>query len=346
MELSLESFLQMLTQEPLLGAAALLTLAVIFVNGWTDAPNAIATVVGTGAMGMERAIALAAVCNFLGVLGMTALSAAVTMTISNLVDFGADTHRALTALTAALLAVVLWAVAAWVFSIPTSESHALIAALTGAALALQGDLAAVNGAAWARVLWGLAASVLPGLFLGWLLCRLLHRICGGRGGRFFQKAQIFGGAAMAFMHGAQDGQKFLGVLLLTVALGSGKSTASPYLPLWLMLLCAAVMAAGTAVGGRRIIRAVGMDMVHLSPEQGFAADLAGALALLVSTVLGLPASTTHTKTTAIMGAGAARGIGAVDGHIVKGILWVWILTFPGCGFLGWALARLLIWLGQ
>lgn len=344
MELSLERFLQMLTQEPFLAAAVLLTLAVIFVNGWTDAPNAIATVVGTGALGMERAVALAAVCNFLGVLVMTALSAAVAMTISDLVNFGTNTGQAMMALTAALLAVVVWAVAAWGFAIPTSESHALIAALTGAALALQGDFGAVNGAAWARVLWGLVSSVLPGFFLGWLLCRLLRRICGGRGQRFFQRAQILGGAAMAFMHGAQDGQKFLGVLLLTVALGGGNSTASPRLPVWLMFLCAAIMALGTAVGGRRIIRAVGMDMVRLSPEQGFAADLAGALTLLASTFLGLPASTTHTKTTAIMGAGAARSSGAVDGHIVKGILWVWALTFPGCGLLGWALVKLLIWL--
>ena len=345
MELSLEGFLQMLAQEPLLGAAVLLTLAVIFVNGWTDAPNAIATVVGTGAMGMDRAIALAAVCNFFGVLVMTGLNAAVAMTVSSLVDFGSDSRQALTALTAALLAIVLWAVAAWAFSIPTSESHALIAALTGAALALQGNLSAVNGAAWGRVLWGLAASVLLGFSMGWLLCVLIRRVCGGRRQRFFQRAQIFGGAAMAFMHGAQDGQKFLGVLLLTAALGHGSTAAGAEIPIWLMLLCSVVMAAGTAVGGRRIIRAVGMDMVHLTSSQGFAADLAGALALLFSTLLGLPTSTTHTKTTAIMGAGTALGWGAVDLRIVRGIFRIWILTFPGCGILGYGLARLFVHLG-
>lgn len=330
-----------MTAEPLLAAAVLFTLAVIFVNGWTDAPNAIATVVGTGAMRMERAIALAAACNFFGLLTMTALTATVAATVSGLVDFGQeDPAKTLTALTAALLAIVLWAVAGWAFAIPTSESHALIAALTGAALALQGDFSAVSGSAWCRVLWGLAASVLLGFALGWVLCALIRVLCGGKGQGFFRKAQIFGGAAMAFMHGAQDGQKFLGVLLLAVALGNGGS-AGGEIPVWLMLLCSVVMAAGTAVGGKRIIRAVGVDMVPLTPAQGFAADLAGALALLLCTLLGLPTSTTHTKTTAIMGAGAAQSRGTVKLRIVKGILWVWALTFPGCGALGFLLAKCL-----
>lgn len=340
MGLSWESLMDMAVRSPILGAALVLTLAVIFVNGWTDAPNAIATVVGTGALGMERAVALAAVCNFCGVVVMTGLNAAVTMTISGLADFGEDTQRALTALTAALLTVVIWAVGAWLLSVPTSESHALIAALTGAALALQGNFAAVNGAAWARVLWGLAASVLPGAALGWMLCVLFRRLFSGRGKGFFRRAQVWGGGAMAFMHGAQDGQKFLGVLLLTAALGGGGRVSARF-PLFLIVLCACVMAAGTAVGGRRIIRAVGMDMVHLTPAEGFAADAAGALALLAATLLGLPASTTHTKTTAIMGAGAAQGSGGVDLRIVRDILWVWVLTFPGCGVLGFLTALLL-----
>lgn len=333
------SFLEL--GQPLAAAAMALTLGVIFVNGWTDAPNAIATAVGSGALSMRRAVVLAAVCNVCGILLMTCLNAAVAMTISDLVSFGTDRRAALLALTAALASIIIWAVAAWFFGIPTSESHALIASLTGAALALNGSLRGVSAAAWSRVLWGLVLSVALGAALGYLCNQILHRLFGGRGRSFFIRAQIFGAGAMAFMHGAQDGQKFLGVMLLAAFL-SGGGGADGAIPVWLMMLCAAVMALGTAVGGGRIIRAVGVDMVRLTPERGFAADLGAALALLIATVLGLPTSTTHTKTTAVLGAGLERGKRAVDWGIVREIGVVWCLTFPGCTALGYIVTFLLL----
>lgn len=339
MELTLTFFFRQMAADPVLAAAVGLTLAVIFVNGWTDAPNAVATVVGTGALSMERAIALAAVCNLLGVAVMTGLNAAVAMTMSSLVDLGSGPD-AVQALAAALFAVVVWTVAAWRFAIPTSESHALAAALTGAALGLRGDLAAVSAAGWGRILLGLVLSLLLGAVLGGVLSRALHRMWGGRGAGFFRGAQIAGGAAMALMHGAQDGQKFLGVLLLALALNSGVSV-TPLIPVWLMLLCAAVMAAGTALGGRRIIRSVGCEMVRLVPVQGFAADAAGAAALFAAAAFGLPASTTHAKTAAIIGAGAAQGRGGVNVSVAGPMVLAWALTFPACAFLGYAAVKVL-----
>lgn len=327
--------------EILLSPPVLLTLAVIFVNGWTDAPNAIATAVGTGALRMGRAIALAAVCNLLGAVLSAALCPAVAATVLEIGDFSGRA-QAQTALCAALLSIVLWAVAAWVFGIPTSESHALLAALSGAAVALQGTLSGVNAAAWGKVWWGLLLSVLLGLVLGGGLCVLMRlflgRGCLERAAQQFRRWQVAGAAAMAFCHGAQDGQKFLGVLLLAEALRAGRPPQLESAPLWEALLCALVMGAGTAVGGRRIIRAVGQDMTSLMPYQGFAADTAAVACLLLATAGGLPVSTTHTKTCAVMGAGAAGG-GKVDRRIASRMVLAWLLTFPACALLGYVLSK-------
>lgn len=148
---------------------------------------------------------------------------------------------------------------------------------------------------------------------------------------------------MAFMHGAQDGQKFMAVFLLAAAMASGQADITSFsVPLWLMILCSAVMALGTSVGGYRIIRSVGMDMVKLKPYQGFATDVSAAACLLLSSLTGIPVSTTHTKTTAIMGVGAARRLGNVNWSVVKELLLAWLFTFPGCGLLGFFVAKLLL----
>lgn len=150
---------------------------------------------------------------------------------------------------------------------------------------------------------------------------------------------------MAFMHGAQDGQKFMSVFLLGIFLVNGESdTAAFVIPLWLMVLCSAVMALGTSIGGYRIIKSVGMDMVHLETYQGFSADLAGAGCLLLSSLTGIPVSTTHTKTTAIMGVGASKRLSAVNWCIVREMVFAWIFTFPGCGLLGFAMAKIFMYI--
>ena len=165
--MSLSQFIQQLSSSPALWVTVILTLGVILVNGWTDAPNAIATCVTTRAMRPRMAIAMAAVFNFLGVFVMTLISPKVAETIYNMVDFGSNAHEALVALCAAMFAIVVWAVLAWAFGIPTSESHALIAGLTGSAIAMHGNLDGVNGAEWAKVLFGLVFSLAIGFFLGW-----------------------------------------------------------------------------------------------------------------------------------------------------------------------------------
>lgn len=338
-------FLAQLTASPVLAVTVILTLGVVLVNGWTDAPNAIATCVCTQVLLPRTAILMAAVCNFLGVWGMTALDASVASTIYHMADFGGDSQAALIALCAALFAIVVWATAAWWFGIPTSESHALIAGISGAAVALHGGFSGISGAEWGKVLYGLLLSTILGFVLGYGIARLMQALCCGmerkRADKMLGRAQIAGGAAMAFMHGAQDGQKFMGVFLLGVFLAGGKTPAESFqIPLWLMLLCSLTMGLGTSIGGRRIIKAVGMDMVKLERYQGFSADLAGAVSLFLSSLFGLPVSTTHTKTTAIMGAGAAHQISSVKWAVVQDMVWTWVLTFPGCGAIGYLMARL------
>lgn len=325
----------------------LLTLVVIMVNGWTDAPNAIATAVSTRAISLRSAMVMAAVFNFLGLLLMTTINKTVVQTIYHMVDFGDNSQEALAALCAAMAAIVIWAVAAWWFGIPTSESHALIAGLTGAAVAMHGGAGGINGSEWIKVWYGFILSTVLGFAMGlfavkaveWLFRKTDRR----RTTVFFKKAQIVGAASMAFMHGAQDGQKFIGVFLLGIALNNGQIHMTEFeIPFWLILLCSVVMGLGTSIGGYRIIKAVGMEMVKLEPYQGFCADLAGSGCLLISLLFGFPVSTTHTKTTAIMGVGAARRLRNVDWSVVSEMLLTWILTFPGCGLIGFIIVKLFV----
>lgn len=343
-------FIQDIIANPALLVTVILTICVILVNGWTDAPNAIATCVSTRAIKPKNAILMAAVCNFLGVFVMTTINKSVAMTISNMVDFGTDAGAGSIALSGALASIVIWATAAWYFGIPTSESHALIAGLTGAAVAYSNSFAGVNGAEWIKVVFGLLLSTFGGFFLGWGIAKLIELFFKNQDRRktnkFFKNAQVGGAAAMAFMHGAQDGQKFIGVFLIGMAMAKGQTVQGAMeIPLWLMLFCSIIMALGTSIGGYRIIKAVGMDMVKLETYQGFSADLAAALSLLAATLFkGLPVSTTHTKTTAIMGVGAARRVRSVNWGVVREMVLAWVLTFPGCGLLGYLVTRLLMYL--
>ena len=349
---SIISFWNQMVANPLLFIAVSLTMGVILVNGWTDAPNAIATCVVTRCMSPRAAILMAAVFNFLGVFVMTLINATVAETITKMVDFGADSRIAIIALSAALFAIVTWAMLAWVFGIPTSESHALIAGLTGSAIAVHGSFAGVNGGEWVKVVYGIFISVGLGFGLGWLVCKgvtiLFRKANRPKTEPFFRGAQIAGAASMAFMHGAQDGQKFMGVVLLCVYMSQGQglpkdiNIAQDYM--WLMIVCSVVMAAGTAMGGKKIIKSVGMDMVKLEKYQGFSADIAAALSLLFCSVFSLPVSTTHAKTTSIMGVGAVKRISAINFGVVKEMVLTWILTFPGCGLVGFLMTKLFMFI--
>ena len=324
-----------------------LVLSVVFVNGFTDAPNAIAACVSSHSLSPAAAVLMAAVCNLAGAVLMTLWNARVAETVLGLADFGDNPAVARHALCVGMVTVTLWALAAWRFGIPTSESHALLAALSGAAVAV-GGFSALRGEAWLRVGIGLLVSTLPAYLLGQglvsLLARVFARVDRRRALPHFIHAQRLGAAVTAFLHGAQDGQKFLGVMLLGLALARGQqpaadsSFASAALP---AAACGLTMAAGTMLGGGRIIKRVGMEMTRLDPVRGTAADGAAGAVLLLCSLAGLPVSTTHAKTCAIMGAGRAHG-GKIRGHVVLDMVQAWIFTFPACAVLGYVLTRWLL----
>ncbi len=325
----------------------LITLSVIMVNGWTDASNAIATCIGTRSLSPSLAIIMAAIFNFFGVLVMTLFNASVAATIYNMADFGGDPRTSLYALLAGLVAIVIWAVAAWFFGINTSESHALIAGISGSAIALQGGFNAINGSEWIKVVYGIIMSIILGFGSGWLITKLIEVICGRmdrrKTNKVFKGAQIFGAAGMAFMHGAQDGQKFMGVFMLGAFLSMGQANVSNFqIPIWLMILCSIVMALGTSIGGYKIIKTMGMDVTKLEKYQGFAADFSSSACLFLTSILGIPVSTSHMKSFAIMGVGASKRLSNVNWSLVGEMVLAWVLTFPGCGLIGFLMTKLFI----
>lgn len=320
----------------------ILVCASIFVNGWTDAPNAITTVVSTRVLSPRAAVGLAAIFNLLGVLLM---GSAVAETISGIIQNPQPGNDILVTLAAAQIAIVAWALGAWRFGIPTSESHALVAGLTGAALA-GGGLSSVSWEAWQKVLIGMGVSSVLGFASGWLVTlgvsKAFGRMNRRRANKFFSYGQVVSASAMAFSHGAQDGQKFMGVLAFALTMGGVlPNTGTFTIPTWIMIGCSVLMAVGTSIGGYRIIKTMGMDMVKIEKYQGFSAEVAASACMIGSTLLGIPLSTTNTKGTALMGAAAARRLSNVNWGIVKEMLLAWVLTFPACGLIGYLMALLL-----
>ena len=329
----------MLDGNLLLYSVLALILAAEFVNGWTDSPNAIATVVSTRVLSPYQALIMATVLNAIGAMSGTAVAATI----------GKDIVRPdiinLTTVAAAMIGIIFWSTLAWYWGLPTSESHALIAGLTGAGLATAGP-ESLLWSGWSKVLIGLVFSTFLGFFGGLLLMALLYRmLANSRPGtvrRLFGRLQILSAAFMAFSHGSNDGQKFIGVFTLSLLLGG--ILPSFEVPLWVILLCALTMGLGTAVGGWRIVKTMGLRLTKLEPVHGFAAETAAAMTIEIATRLGIPLSTTHTINTAIVGVGATRRFSAVRWGVTFEIVTAWILTFPVCGSIGWGAAKILLML--
>lgn len=343
------AFLSVLVGDPLLCVVLALTLGATVINGATDAPNAIATVVGTRTMTPRAAIAMAAICNFVGLVIITSVTAAVAKTIFGMVDFGGDSQAALMALAAAMIAIIVWGAATWYFGLPSSQSHSLIAGLTGAAIALQGGLGGVNGDEWIKVIYGLGISTVLGFGAGWFFTKFIEKVAGGidrrKSAPFWHHAQNIAGAGVAIMHGAQDGQKFLSISMLGIMLCMGVSVedaSSVAFPFWLIILSAATMGLGTAIGGHRIIKSVGMDMVKMEPYQGFSACVSAMFCIGLATFTGIPVSTTHCKTTSIMGVGASKRLRNVKWNLAGNMVLAWIFTFPGCGIIAYVFAQIFL----
>ena len=326
----------------------ILILCVILVNGFTDAPNAIAGCISTRSLPPRSALGLAACANLVGAIGMAYLSPAVARTLFGIADFGEDTQGAMVALCAGLCAVILWALLAWKYGLPTSESHALISGITGAAVAQQMSLSAIQTEEWGRVFLGLFATTLPAFLLGALFRHVLFFVLGfGRRRpvmKHFRRAQRISAATSALLHGAQDSQKFMGVYMLGLSLPKGNHHLPAVLPLPVVLICALTMTLGTLLGGSRIIKKVGCELTELDCASGSASDAASSAVLTLCSFLGIPASTTHSKACAMMGTGFCRRRG-INPKVAGELFAAWLLTFPACFVIGFVLCRFFSFFG-
>jgi PiT family inorganic phosphate transporter len=306
-------------------------------NGWNDSANAIATVVSTRVLTPLQAVLLAAGMNMLGAL----FSTAVAKTIGKgIVDPGAVTEIVVAS---ALIAGFLWNSGMTKVGLPVSASHALIGSLIGAAVAFGGfDILNLGGLK--KIFIALLTSPVLGIFIGFYFMKLLlvffGRLPPGTINSIFGKLQIASSGFMAFGHGSNDAQKVMGII--TLSLVSGGFLGSVEVPLWVIVLCAFAMGLGTALGGWRVIKTLGVHMLKLEPVHGFAAESAATAVILGASSLGMPVSTTHVISTCIMGVGATRRLSAVRWGVAGKILLAWVFTLPACFLLAWLACRALM----
>jgi PiT family inorganic phosphate transporter len=240
-----------------------------------------------------------------------------------------------------MMGIVLWSTAAWYYGLPTSESHGLVAGLTGAAYATAG-VEGLMWDGWRKVLIGIGFSTFLGFFIGLFfmvaILWIARRSLPGTVRRRFGRLQILSAAFMAFSHGSNDGQKFIGVFTLALVLGGLLPEFA--VPWWVIVLCAVTMGIGTAVGGWRIIKTMGLRLTKLEPIHGFAGETAAGLTIMTAGSFGIPLSTTHTISTAIMGVGSTRGLSAVKWGVAGSMVMAWVLTFPVCGLIAYVTTKL------
>jgi PiT family inorganic phosphate transporter len=316
----------------------ILGLGFDFINGFHDTANAIATSVATRVLSPGQAVAMAAVLNVAGALTGTAVASTVG---KGIIDPELATQELVIA---ALLSAIAWNLITWWFGIPSSSSHALVFSIVGAGIASRGvDAIEVDGVT--KVLQGMVYSPLLG-FLGafLILFGLLWLFARARPGfvsRIFGRLQIGSAAFMAFSHGSNDAQKTMGVITLALATYYGWSGSEWDVPLWVILAAAGAMGAGTAIGGWRIVRTMGLKVVELRPIDGFAAETAAAAVIETASRLGIPVSTTHVISSAILGVGATRRASAVRWGIAGRIVAAWVVTLPVCIAFGWLIFHLL-----
>ena len=328
----------MIDQTSLAFLIFVILIAVVFdfANGFNDAANAIATVVSTRVMSPVAAVIMAAGMNFFGAISGTAVAKTVG---KGVVDPDAIT---LVAVAGGVAAAATWVFTATRFGMPVSGSHSLVAGIAGAGVA-QAGWGVLVGSGIQKILLGLVFSPIIG-FLGGYLIMLsiywgLRKLTPALITAIFGKLQIGTAAAMAFSHGSNDAQKTMGVIAL--ALFVNGRIDSFYIPFWVIILSGTVMAAGTYLGGSRVIRTLGVRIVQMRPVHGFAAESSAAGVIEFASRFGIPVSTTHVITSCILGMGSTRRFSAVRWGVARGIVYAWVLTFPLCALLGAAFYALL-----
>ena len=327
------------------GAIVLLiaiALAFDFLNGFHDAANSIATIVSTRVLRPHYAVAWAAFFNFVAFL-VFGLNVANTIGTGVIIPSIVDHYVIL----GALIGAIVWNVVTWYYGIPSSSSHALIGGLAGAAVA-KGGYAALVGKGFLVITLAIVASPLLGFLLGMglmvIVANVFARSAPNRIDRWFRRLQFVSASMYSLGHGGNDAQKTMGIIAM-VLFSSGMSGPTFHVPFWVVISCQAVIALGTLFGGWRIVKTMGMRITKLKPVGGFCAETGGAITLFIATGFGIPVSTTHTITGAIIGVGATRKLSAVRWGVAESIVWAWVLTIPCSAFLAAVAWWLCQWIG-
>ena len=320
----------------------LIALAFDFMNGFHDAANSIATVVSTRVLSPYQAVMLAAFCNF-AALFVFQLHVATTIG-RDIIDQGVVDHYLVFG---ALVGAIAWNVITWYYGLPSSSSHALIGGLVGAAVAKAGTWALVP-AGLLKVVAFIFVAPLMGMVLGAALMLavawIFVRSTPSKVDRWFRRLQLVSASLYSLGHGGNDAQKTIGIIWMLL-IGAGYLGAKDPVPVWVIFACYVTISLGTAFGGWRIVKTMGQRITKLKPVGGCCAETGGAIMLFVATGLGIPVSTTHTITGAIVGVGAAQNVSAVRWGVAGNLLWAWILTIPCSAFIAgaaWYLGRLLL----
>jgi inorganic phosphate transporter, PiT family len=327
------------------GAIVLLiaiALAFDFLNGFHDAANSIATIVSTRVLRPHYAVAWAAFFNFVAFL-VFGLNVANTIGTGVIIPSIVDHYVIL----GALIGAIVWNIVTWYYGIPSSSSHALIGGLAGAAVA-KGGYAALVGKGFLVITLAIVASPLLGFLLGMglmvIVAHVFSRSAPNRIDRWFRRLQFVSASMYSLGHGGNDAQKTMGIIAM-VLFSSGMSGPTFHVPFWVVLSCQTAIALGTLFGGWRIVKTMGMRITKLKPVGGFCAETGGAITLFIATGFGIPVSTTHTITGAIIGVGATRKLSAVRWGVAEQIVWAWVLTIPCSAFLAAVAWWLCQWIG-
>ena len=319
-----------------------LALAFDFLNGFHDAANSIATIVSTRVLRPHYAVAWAAFFNFVAFL-VFGLHVANTIGTGVIVPSIVDHY----VIFGALIGAIVWNVITWYYGIPSSSSHALIGGLAGAAVA-KGGFAALVAKGFVVITLAIVASPLLGFLLGMglmvIIGNVFARSSPNRIDRWFRRLQFVSASMYSLGHGGNDAQKTMGIIAM-VLFSSGMSGPTFHVPFWVVISCQAAIALGTLFGGWRIVKTMGMRITKLKPVGGFCAETGGAITLFIATGFGIPVSTTHTITGAIIGVGATRKLSAVRWGVAERIVWAWVLTIPCSAFLAAVAWWLCQWLG-
>ena len=325
---------------PIMPVAVLASVLLMFINGWTDAPATIAAAVTSGALTVKKACALSAGFNLLGAFFMSVFGSSVAVSVYSLSGVGGIAkEKGSIVITAAMLTVVVFAVIAFFYKIPTSESHALFAALAGASSAVIGFKAFLN-IEWLKIFSGILISTMPLIFFADTAATFLVKKTENKSQTLFKRLQTVGVMALSFSHGAQDGQKFAGVFTVCYVLALNKNAENIRVPVFAVILSALLISMGMFCCGSRIISSF-KNIAPKNAAAGFAADFVSSIALIVCSLLGIPVSTTHAKAAAILGAGAKT---AVSVKTFRGFMLWWIITFPACAALGYIISKALLFL--